>query len=227
MRERLKRALQGFYAFMDEPVFLGARPWLLLLLIPLIFGLLQPLWHIEMTAPQYPKGLSLHVYSHSLVGGHDGADIREINILNHYIGMQKLDRAMFTELDWLPFAFGVLALLLVRVAVLGNVRALVDLAVLVLYLSGFSLFRFAHKMYVYGHDLSPDAPIRVKPFMPAMWGHKQIGNFETYAYPGTGSYLLGTFAVGVLLIALYHLVVGRLRARRAAKRLSAAALERS
>ncbi|MCC6215694.1 MAG: hypothetical protein IT376_12590 [Polyangiaceae bacterium] len=212
----MKRALDGFYAFMDEPLYLGSRPILFLLMVPLVIGLVQPLWHIEMSAPQYPKGLSLQVYSYTLVGGHGGADIKEINILNHYIGMQKLERSMFTELDWMPFGFGALGLLLVRVAALGNVRALVDLAVLIAYFGGFSLFRFGHKMWAYGHDLSPDAPIQVAPFMPAIWGHKQIGNFATHAYPGTGTYWLTVFAVGVLLVAAYHLVLGRLRARRAA-----------
>jgi hypothetical protein len=215
MRERIKRALDGFYAFVDEPVYLWSRPILLLLLIPLVIGLMHPLWHIEMQAPQYPKGLSLHVFAHTIVGGHDGADIKEINILNHYIGMQKLERAMFTELDWLPFGFGALGLLLVRVAALGNVRALVDLAVLVIYFGGFSIFRFVHKMHSYGHDLSPDAPITVAPFMPAMWGHKQVGNFATHAYPGTGSYLLAGFATGILVVAIAHLVIGRLRIRKA------------
>jgi hypothetical protein len=214
MRDRIKRALDGFYAFVDKPLYLGSRPLLLLLLVPLVVGLMQPLWHIEMTAPQYPKGLSLHIFAHTLVGGHDGADIKEINILNHYIGMQKLDRAFFTELDWLPFGFGALALLLVRVAALGNVRALIDLSVLVAYFGAFSLFRFVHKMHVYGHDLSPDAPIKVQPFMPAIWGEKQVGNFLTHAYPGTGTYLLAVFAVGVTAITLYHLIVGRVRAER-------------
>ena len=81
-------------------VYLWSRPILLLLLIPLVIGLMHPLWHIEMQAPQYPKGLSLHVFAHTIVGGHDGADIKEINILNHYIGMQKLERAMFTAVSY-------------------------------------------------------------------------------------------------------------------------------
>lgn len=215
MRDRIKLALDGFYAFAEKPLFLGSRPLLLLLLVPLVVGLTLPLWHIEMEAPQYPKGLSLHIYAHTIMGGHDGADVQEINILNHYIGMQKLDRALFTELDWLPFGFGVLGLLLVRVAVLGNVRSLVDLSVLVTYFAGFSLFRFVYKMHSYGHDLSPDAPIKVKPFMPALWGDKEVGNFTTHAYPGTGTYLLGIFAVGLMAITLHHLVAGRVRAQRA------------
>jgi hypothetical protein len=104
---------------------------------------------------------------------------------------------------------------LLRVAVLGNVRALVDLTVLVVYYSGFSLFRFVFKLHAYGHDLSPDAPIKVQPFMPALWGWKQVGNFTTHAYPGTGSYLVAVFAVGLMVITIYHLVVGRMRAQRA------------
>jgi hypothetical protein len=38
--------------------------------------------------------------------------------------MKKLDRADFTDLDWIPFAIGALALLALRVAAIGDVRAL-------------------------------------------------------------------------------------------------------
>ena len=224
MSGRIKRALEGFYAFVDKPLFLWTRPMLLLLMIPLVVGLTQPLWHLAMQAPQYPKGLSLDVYAYTLTGGHDGADISEINILNHYIGMKKLDRAALTELDWLPFGFGVLGLLLVRVAALGNVRSLVDLSALVTYFSGFSVFRFVFKLQSYGHDLSPDAPIKVEPFMPALWGTKQVGNFTTHASPAIGSYFVAAFAVGVLLLALYHLVEGRRRARKEQRQAGALAL---
>lgn len=215
MANRMTRALDGFYEFVDKPLFLWTRPVLLSLLVPLAIGLTLPLWHLDMQAPQYPKGLSLDVYAYKLEGGHDGRDVFEINILNHYIGMKKLDRAALTELDWLPFGFGALALLLVRVAALGNVRALVDLSALVAYFGGFSVFRFVFKLKSYGHDLAPDAPIKVEPFMPAIWGEKQIGNFSTQAAPATGSYLIAAFAGGVILLTLYHLVEGRRRARKA------------
>ncbi|MFO0571111.1 MAG: hypothetical protein U0263_36095 [Polyangiaceae bacterium] len=215
MGDRIRRALEGFYAFLEQPLFLWTRPILLVLLVPLVLGLTKPLWHLEMEAPQYRNGLSLDVYAHTVVGGHDGKDIAEINILNHYIGMKKLDRAAFTELDWLPFGFGVLALLLVRVAVLGNVRALVDLAALVGYFAGFGLFRFVFKLRSYGYDLASDAPIKVEPFMPVIWGTKQIGNFTTHARPALGAYLIAAFALGVILLTLFHLIEGRRRARRA------------
>jgi hypothetical protein len=128
--------------------------------------------------------------------------------------MQKLDRAMFVELDWLPFGFGALGLLLLRASALGKVASLVDLSTITVYFTGFSVFRFVFKMHSYGHDLAHDAPIKIKPFMPALWGTKEVGNFTTHAYPGTGSYLLSVFALGLLFVTLFHLVEGRRRSRR-------------
>jgi copper chaperone NosL len=213
MTGRMMRALDGFYAFVDKPLFFWTRPVLALLLVPLVIGLTLPLWHITMEAPQYPNGLSIEIYSHTLVGGHGGRDIAEINILNHYIGMMKLDRATLAELDWLPFGFGVLGLLLLRVAAFGTVRSLIDLSALTVYFTVFSMFRFVFKMHAYGHDLAPDAPIKIEPFMPALWGTKQIGNFTTHAMPGSGSYLISFFAAGILVVTLIHLVQGRRRAK--------------
>ena len=43
-----------------------------------------------MFAPQYPDGLRLDIYSHKLEGGSSGQDVKEINVLNHYIGMHDL-----------------------------------------------------------------------------------------------------------------------------------------
>ncbi|HEY7501444.1 MAG TPA: hypothetical protein VH740_23180, partial [Vicinamibacterales bacterium] len=45
-----------------------------------------PLWTLEMEAPQYPKGLRLYAYGTGMTG-----DLRELNILNHYIGMPPIE----------------------------------------------------------------------------------------------------------------------------------------
>ena len=55
----------------------------------------------------------------------------------------------------------------------------------------------------------------MEPFTPAILGAKQIANFYTTSLPQAGSYPLGTFAVGVLGLVLWHLVAGRIRAARA------------
>lgn len=211
-RERITRALDGFYGFLERPLFLWTRPVLVLLLVPLVIGLTMPLWHIRMEAPQYPDGLGVDIFAFKLEGGHEGNDLREINILNHYIGMKKIDRAELADLDWLPFGFGLLGVLLLRLAAIGNVRSLLDLSVLVGYFGAFSVGRFVYKMYSFGHHLSPDAPVKIKPFMPALLGSKEVGNFTTHAGPGSGTYLVALFAFALMGIALLHLVLGRRRA---------------
>ena len=158
-----------------------------------------PLWSLTMFAPQYEDGLRLQIYSHKLESGNEGQDIREINVLNHYIGMRDLAAEDFTEFKWMPFVVGALALLLLRAAVHGKVAHLVDVLVLFAYFSAFSLWSFAYKLWWYGHNLSSDAPVKVDPFMPPLFGYKQLANFEVYSYPGLASYALG--ASMLLLVA--------------------------
>jgi hypothetical protein len=210
----MKKALEGFYAYLSGPIGLWSRPVLALLVVPLALAIAQPLWHIELQAPQYPAGLTVDIYAHAIRSGHDDRDLSEINILNHYIGMHKLDRAAFTELDWLPFAFGALILFALRVAAIGDMRMLVDLAVVTGYFAVFSAARFVYKLYNYGHDLAPDAPVKVQPFMPAIAGTKQIGNFTTHASFGTGTYLFVLFVLGVTFVTVFHLVQGYRNAHR-------------
>lgn len=219
----MKDAIAKFYAFLDRPLFGWGRVALALLVIPLALTFTQPLWKISMTAPQYPKGLYLEIYTHKVDGGNKGQHIAEINTLNHYIGMKPIDRAALTDLDWIPFAIGLLAILTLRCAVIGNVRSLIDLLVITGYVSLFAFGRFVYKLWVYGHNLDPDAPLDVEPFTPAIIGTKQIANFTTTSMPQGGSYLIGVFVVGVAAITAWHLIAGRLQARRAqAHALSAA-----
>ncbi len=211
----MKDSLGKFYAFLDRPLFPAARLVLAALVIPLVLVFTQPLWRISMTAPQYPKGLSMDIYAHKVEGGHGGKDIKEINGLNHYIGMKTIDRAGLTDLDWIPFAIGLLAILALRCAAIGNVRALLDLVVVSGYVSVFAFGRFVYKLYAYGHNLDPTAPITVEPFTPAIFGSKQIANFHTTSWPQLGSILMGVFVMGVVAVTLAHLIVGRRDAARA------------
>jgi hypothetical protein len=177
---------------LSEPLVARSRLLLAVLIVPLGLSLTAPLWTMQFAAPQYPDGLELQIFAHTVAG-----DVQEINTLNHYIGMQRIDRAALSDLDWLPFGVGVLALLCLRVAAIGNRRALVDLTVLFLYFSAFSFARFVYKLYVFGHDLDPRAAITVDPFMPGILGSKQIANFATMSLPAAGSLWLGVFGLGL------------------------------
>lgn len=168
----------------------------------LILALFFPLWKITMFANQFPEGLRLSIYAHQLVGGNGGADLQGINILNHYIGMREIHAVDFVEMKFIPFVLGIFLLLGLRTAVFARVGNVVDLVVLFAYFSLFSLAAFAYRMYSYGHQLSPEAPIKVAAFTPPIFGHQRIANFDVYSYPGFGSILLAGFAAALLAILL-------------------------
>jgi copper chaperone NosL len=213
----MKLMIDKFYDSLNRPLKRVARVLLVLLVVPLALSFTEPLWRISLIAPQYPKGLYMDVYAYKLEGGDEGQHIKEINTLNHYIGMHNLDRSAAADLDWIPFALGALALMALRVAVMGTVKDLIDLVAMTGYVSAFAFGRFIYRLYVFGHDLAPDAPVRIKPFMPVVLGHKTVANFETYSYPELGSYFLGAFVIGVFGLLLWHLIAGRREATRAAK----------
>jgi copper chaperone NosL len=194
----MRASIEKVNRFLDSPLDVGPRVLLLLALLLLAPAYLTPLYDMTMFAPQYPEGLRLHIYSYKLVGGNGGQDVREINVLNHYIGMKDLAVEDFTEFKWIPFVVGIFGLLFLRAAVLGKISHLVDVFVLYVYFGIFSLWSFAYKMYWYGHHLDPKAAVRVDPFMPPLFGYKQLANFEVYSYPAFGSYALAAVAACLL-----------------------------
>ena len=149
--------LTKFYEFLSQPMIPWTRIALAVLVIPLGLAFTAPLWRISMVAPQYPQGLSMDVYAYKLAGGNDGQDIKEINVLNHYIGMRDLVEEDFTEFKWMPFAIGGLILFFLRTAVFAKVGNLVDAVALFGYFGLFSLWSFVYKLYHYGHTLGVSA----------------------------------------------------------------------
>ena len=167
------------------------------LLVPLSFT--TPLWHMDFWAQQYPEGLELFIYSHALIGGDDGNDLQEINVLNHYIGMKELKDEDFTELKWIPLVLGAITVLTLRSVVVGTLGSVLDLLVISSYFGLFSLWSFWYKLSAYGHDLDPRAAVQVDPFTPPVFGHKMVGQFEVWSYPSPGTWLVIGF--GVMLLA--------------------------
>lgn len=190
-------SLQGVNTFFDQTLSGRARVMVLIAAFLLIPTFLFPLWNMTLFSNQFPDGLDLHIYSYALAGGHTAArdDLREINTLNHYIGMRPLLESDFSEFTWLPLMIGIFFILALRAVVIGKMASLVDTGVLFLYASLFSLWSFYHRMYQYGHNLSPDAPVKVPPFMPPMLGSRQLANFQVECYPGLGSFFLIGFFV--------------------------------
>jgi len=191
--------LQRTATRLHQPV--GGLPRVLFLVAAglIITAHFLPLWNLTMFAPQYGNGLRLDIFDHALVGANGGQDLKEINLLNHYIGMRDLAVEDFTEFKWMPFALGGLVLLLARAVVFGTVKEFVDATVVSVYFGAFSLWSFGYKLYRYGHDLLPTAAVKVEGFTPPMFGYKRIANFDVYSYPQAGTYLM--VAAGVCVLA--------------------------
>jgi hypothetical protein len=190
---------QRFNMTLDRPLRLTSRGLIFLAVLVLIPTFVTPLWKMHFVAQQYPEGLNLYIYSHDLVGGDDGNDLTEINVLNHYIGMAELKPTEFTELKWIPLVIGLIGVLTLRAAAIGSLRSLIDVIVISMYFGAFSLWSFWYKLGYYGANLDPKASVEVAPFMPPIFGYKQVGQFDVWSYPAAGTYLLLVY--GLLLVA--------------------------
>jgi hypothetical protein len=202
---RVNRRLQRLDRFFDRELTLTSRILMLagvLLLIPVYW---MPMYQMTLVSNQFPDGLELHIYAAKLEGGStpNRDDLREINTLNHYIGMRPLLESDFSEFKWLPLAVGAFALLALRALVIGKMSKLVDTVVLFVYFGLFSLWSFHRRLYEYGHNLDPMASVKVKPFTPPLFGTQQIANFSVTNLPEIGSYLMIAFAV-CLIAAVWH-----------------------
>ncbi len=183
---------------LDRPLSGRSRLVLLAGIAALVIGAFLPLWRIQLVAPQYQEGLTLEMYTYKIVAGHQGNDLQEINTLNHYIGMKPIAEADFLEMQWIPFAIGAFVLLGLRAVVIGRITTVLDLSVLFCYFSLFSLGSFAYRLYTYGHQLDPKAPMTIEPFMPVLIGRQQIANFVQTSLPLWGSMCLALFLPALL-----------------------------
>jgi len=180
-------------------------------LLPVFFLPVFPIWHMHLRAPQYPEGLNLSIYTNTIRG-----DVDKINMLNHYVGMHAITATDFREFSYMPqllTGFGVLALL----AGLTGRRWLALLGWLAF--TGFAAYMFRDYvlwLYHYGHDLDPRAAIKLQVFTPPVIGFKQMANFKVWSFPGIGTWLLGVaWALGPIAVLAERLGASRARTHEA------------
>ncbi len=178
-----------------------SRIFLVLAALLLLTNLFLPVWRIELFAPQYPEGLALQIHANGLKG-----DVEIINGLNHYIGMKTLHTEDFFEFGILPYLFGGLALLFVVAAFFGTRRWLyASLATLVVF-GIVALVDFYRWNYNYGHDLDPNAAIKVPgmAYQPPVLGFKQLLNFGAYSIPDLGGWAMVGAALLLIVATAYE-----------------------
>ncbi len=152
--------------------------------------LVIPIWRIDLQAPQYPEGLYLQIFHDRFEG-----DVRNINGLNHYIGMATIQNDMFPEFAIMRYAFYLLIGWGVVAAVIGRRGALFSWLMALFAYVIWAMWDMYAWGYKYGHDLDPHAAIKVEgmAYQPPLFGHKKLLNFDAWSLPDTGGWLL--FAV--------------------------------
>lgn len=162
-----------------------------------------PLWRIDLWAPQYPEGLSMQIAASDISGS-----VMQINILNHYIGMKHIIPDEIPELKiipWVLVAIIVSGLLVVALNRMFLVKAWFVSLNVALIVGFIDFYRWG---YDYGHNLSPDAPIKIPglTYQPPLLGYKKILNIESWSLPDWGSYAIFLSVLLVLCVIFWELI---------------------
>jgi len=175
-----------------------------LLLIPVLF---TPIWRIELTAPQYPEGLSLLIYANKLAG-----NVEIINGLNHYIGMKTLHADDFIEFKILPGIIMFFAAFFILAAFIANKKLMNTAFILFVLFGVIAMADFYRWEYDYGHNLDPNAAIIVPgmAYQPPLIGFKQLLNFGAFSVPDIGGWLfIGSGLILLIIVVREWKYVGK------------------
>lgn len=197
----------------------GIRKWVPGILyiaaaVLLLASIAFPYWGLVLEAPQYPDGLAMRVFVNRMTGDEDPRldEVREIDGLNHYIGMQSLYNAAKLE-QTIALPGVILMAILLGIAAFWRKRWAWLLTLPVIIFPFVFLGDLWAWMSYYGNNLDPYAPLSsaIEPFTPPILGEGVIGQFKTIASVHTGWYL--ALAAAILVIAAW--VVSRLTQRTA------------
>lgn len=183
-----------------------------------------PLWRVSLVAPQYPEGLGMRIHIAS-IEGFEPNDLDNINNLNHYIGMKRIEPSSIPELRIMPWLIGAFAVGGVAVALIGArglayayLAGLVTAAIV-------GLVDFWRWEFDYGHNLDLEHAIIKVPgmsYQPPLIGSKQLLNFTASSWPSLGGY----FLLAAVALAAAALIVSARRSNEglaSARRVPAAA----
>jgi copper chaperone NosL len=169
--------------------------------LSLITAYFVPLWQILMWAPQYPEGLTMKIWINTLSG-----EVKTISALNHYIGMKTIEPGMFPEFEYMIFIVGAL-IAIGLLASLSNRRIMLAVFAASLVAAGIgALIDFYLWGYDYGHNLNPEAPIKIEgmTYQPPLIGTKQLLNFTAFSGPDIGGWIFIIAGALVLGLVVYE-----------------------
>jgi hypothetical protein len=140
-----------------------------------------PWWNFHLVAPQYPQGLDVQIALTGVSGS-----VSEIDILNHYVGMQSLSAAAATERAFAGWLVSGAALALCGVLVAAGRKLAWTALIPAIGLPLGFVVDTSWWMWRFGHELDPKAPITFPEFTPVLFGTGTIAQFHTFAWPALG-----------------------------------------
>ncbi|MEP1032258.1 nitrous oxide reductase accessory protein NosL [Ekhidna sp.] len=162
----------------------------------LLSGLfLWPLWNITLEAPQYPDAIGMDIHINKFEDANPN-DIKNINIMNHYVGMKDIPETI-PEFSIFPKVALGMIILGVIIAFIGKRPLYITWFALMLVLGTMAMYDFYQWEYDYGHDLKENAAIKFTDdkgqpmaYQPPLIGSKMILNFRAISMPRPGAYLM-------------------------------------
>jgi hypothetical protein len=194
------------------PRLVGALAALLLLTSSIVLGLSikSPFWSMELKAPQYPKGLHLSVFLNRVEG-----DVEEVDTLNHYIGVGRLELGAAVERALgIPATCALATLLLAGAgAALARRRWATLFALPAVAFPGGFVIDLAYWMHRLSTNLDPHAPIKMKNITFALSGETKVAQFVSRTAFEHGFHLTVAAAAGALVACLLVELAARLDRR--------------
>lgn len=184
------------------------------ILLALGVAILFPLWRVSLIAPQYPEGLGMYIWAHTVTGVGPN-ELQNINGLNHYIGMKTVVPDSIPELRLIGPGMLALCVLGLVVAASGRRRWMLVWSGALLLSALVGLGDFWRWEYDYGHHLDLEhAPIKIPgmSYQPPLFGSKKLLNFTATSLPSTSGVLA---IVSVVLGVVAALSTGGAATRRA------------
>lgn len=157
-------------------------------------------WELKLVAPQFPGGLFIQATSFEIQDSPKTPfnDIREVDGLNHYIGMMSLGDAAKLEMS-IAIPAIILFSILGIVAVVWKKRWAPLLAVPIVIFPFVYLADLMYWLWYAGHNLDPMAAITLEAFTPRALGTGKIAQFSTVAQFQAGWYIAAAAAVVCLV----------------------------
>lgn len=132
-------------------------------------------------------------------------DVKIISALNHYIGMRIIEPSMFPEFNYMIYIVGAIIGIGLLAALWNRLAGLIIFFVTIVAAGIGALVDFWLWGYDYGHNLNPDAAIKIEgmSYQPPLIGTKVLLNFTAFSGPDIGGWVF--MGVALLMAILLYL----------------------